>query len=808
MPRSLQEIFSNSQPHPNTVTVPLQKQERSLDQIFAKSRAKYLGANDTMAPLPSAPPSPDQTPPPADPMAPPTAPPDASGLLTPTAPPSPSATPPPQQDASGLLGGNKPPAPPEEKPTLMTAPITTIAKSAAGVAGAVGNAFLHPIDTLKNMGSIGAGAIKAGGNYIDPNGPQTDDEDTQKFNAMTGYFKNRYGSIEGLKKTLNEDPVGMATDIATFFEGGGGALAKLGDVSDVSAISRAGKTLKAVGETINPVSQGIRATGKVLGAVTGAKNLSPFSRTADATAIKTAQDTGIQLPVSAMTKNRFVQGAEAVTQHGLFGAPIKEGIATAREGITNLANNAKTKIVDLVNSVKNSANETAASITPGASFTAKDVGSFIKNKFEGYVSDFNTKKGALYDQITTAMEGKTANPTNSVQALKDIIEQKGLAGAAAPTSETNYFKGILDDLTKKPKVTDTGILGPGGATIKRTAAASLPTWEELKAMRTEVGKRLESNDPIYTGNKAQLGKLYGALSEDLDASAKAVSPEMEKSIDAVNGYYKETIGKINSPFGRTIANSDPEDLLKNFVKPNNETDLARLKEVAGPEAFQRVSSSFLTDIIKKSSKDGVLDFSMLKKNIGKYDVPTLKALLGEDQLAKIQSMTTRGGYQQMLQDILASKGGDIEKLKQSLADFQKEVSANPEEAKKLLSPEEYKKFNAAMKESEQSRILDTSLKRGTKMAEGSQTAFIGKTSATGALFLTHPIYVIASLLGERQFSKFLSSPEGRAFFTTGLDVGGKSGDYLKSISSQLGSKALSAFQAGRTSQVADGQQNQ
>lgn len=78
----------------------------------------------------------------------------------------------------------------------------------------------------------------------------------EKANAIAKFYATRYGSLEGFKKALAEDPVGIAMDLGTVLSGGEAGVSKLGPIAKVAAkavdpvaaISGTAKTAGKIGE--------------------------------------------------------------------------------------------------------------------------------------------------------------------------------------------------------------------------------------------------------------------------------------------------------------------------------------------------------------------------------------------------------------------------------------------------------------------------------------------------------------------------------------------------------------------------------
>ncbi len=155
--------------------------------------------------------------------------------------------------------------------------ISNIPKSGGQFVSSLASAVLHPIQTVKGLGSIAAGGVEK----LIP-GQQGQEK---AFDSVVDFFKKRYGGVEALKKTMYEDPVGFLADASTLLSGGGALAAKVGELSDISKLARAGEIASRVGEVIEPTKVGVnalkaiaappvrlasRAVGETLGFTTGA----------------------------------------------------------------------------------------------------------------------------------------------------------------------------------------------------------------------------------------------------------------------------------------------------------------------------------------------------------------------------------------------------------------------------------------------------------------------------------------------------------------------------------------------------------
>jgi hypothetical protein len=155
-------------------------------------------------------------------------------------------------------------------------------KSAVMYGKSLVDPVLHPVDTAKAVGNVAVGAAQsATGSTLGM------DDKTAFAQAIGDYYKNRYGGMENIKKTVSEDPVSVAGDIAAVLSLGGGALSKAGKLSDITSAARAGGLMSQAATWIDPMTMAVRpiaATGlpeKLYGAaLKPSTTLSPEERAA------------------------------------------------------------------------------------------------------------------------------------------------------------------------------------------------------------------------------------------------------------------------------------------------------------------------------------------------------------------------------------------------------------------------------------------------------------------------------------------------------------------------------------------------
>lgn len=155
------------------------------------------------------------------------------------------------------------PAPPEDFGEIRQAPSFTIGEvagqaarnipeSAVEFGRAVAQPFLHPIETAQSLGTLAEGIAQKFTPGVQPSEEVVD--------SVWDFFKDRYGGLENIKRTIAEDPVGFTADLSGILSAGGALAGKI-----TSASSKAAKIAKSVGKVGRAIDP-LKAAGLVVSA--------------------------------------------------------------------------------------------------------------------------------------------------------------------------------------------------------------------------------------------------------------------------------------------------------------------------------------------------------------------------------------------------------------------------------------------------------------------------------------------------------------------------------------------------------------
>ena len=225
--------------------------------------------------------------------------------------------------------------------------VPSVIDEASGIVDAV----LSPIDTATSVAQLGGGLLSMVG---------IGDFDQGTARALGQYYANKYGSMEGFKRELAENPASILADVAVVFTGGAGAATKLGIPAKLASrvqrmgpkAVRAGEIAATAAKNIDPITAltnivakgvpaAVRGTGQVAGRV--ASGTFGASTGAGGDAVREAAKVGF---------DRSVAGAPTPAANAFLDAMRNPGenvdniVQLARDGVANLRQQASQSYTD------------------------------------------------------------------------------------------------------------------------------------------------------------------------------------------------------------------------------------------------------------------------------------------------------------------------------------------------------------------------------------------------------------------------------------------------------------------------------
>lgn len=300
--------------------------------------------------------------------------------------------------------------------------LTNLPASVGGVLKGVGEAVMHPVDTAKSVAQVAAGgAIRAlpqgAQEYLRANAsnPELFNEAMQKSGAVGEMYKNRYGSLEGLRDTLATDPAGVAADLSSVLTGAGAA-------TKVGALSKAGAA-------VDPLVAALRG-GKaaVTGAGSVAKNYLGMRTGAGSEAISEAYRSG-------------KEGNRAFAENLRGQAPMTDVLETAKADLAEMGRQKQAEYRSGIANVK--ADKTILDLS--------GVDSAIQNAFDRVSFKGQIKDSKAADAVSQARElvdnWKNLDPAeyHTPEGLDALKQQVGAVLESIPFEQKNA-RAVVGDV--------------------------------------------------------------------------------------------------------------------------------------------------------------------------------------------------------------------------------------------------------------------------------------------------------------------------------------------------------------------------
>jgi len=492
--------------------------------------------------------------------------------------------------------------------------VSSGANAVGGIISSVANVFNPDMkkNTVANVARLGLGTAQ----LLDPTLVLgTGQEETAR--NVGRFYDQRYGVSDALKgdfkgakqkivNTAYNDPVGAALDISSVI-GGAGALARgAGTASKVAGLSRAGQTLEKVSRFTDPlqvVGMGLGKAGSKVSSL--ARGTARVAENADDIArLKNIfSKNNVELPASATTNNQFVRQAEALTAKGPLGSKVDARFQASSQLPKTLLQDVTDANVSDVAAVRNS------------------LGESVRGDLKKYATGFKKQANTIYDDLEKTLGDTPVQPLKTQTMIDKLYDQQKMSALPQVGGQK-----LLEDLFLNLENTD--------------------TYAALNQTRKDVGQLLNSTDPLASGQKAQLKAIYGAIESDLKNVADTGNPSIAGALKTktnIDAKWNEFRKLMNKQEGKNIFSdvTDIEDIVPRIYKPNNASSINRLKQFANPATFKELGDTLITQIVNGSvnQRTGLIDPLKWKNVLAKWDTPTLRAALGDDGLARIETLS-------------------------------------------------------------------------------------------------------------------------------------------------------------------------
>ncbi len=430
---------------------------------------------------------------------------------------------------------------------LGQAVVNTPASAGRMVSGLY-EAVTSPVQTISGLMDVAAGGLqnvlpKPVTDFINQfeTNPEAAQRAVKTANAMGGVYKERYGTLEGIKNTIATDPVGVAGDLSTLLAGGAGlargASAVAGPGRVGSAISSVADKLSTASNVTNPINAMVKAPG-------------------------IAYDLA-----SALTK----QGLSLKT--GVGTEPITQAVKAGREGNTTFVENMRGQVP--ITQVLDDAKTNLAKMNLDKQ---KDYRSGMVNiKNDKSVLDFAGIDKAIKDAESLAyFKGKIKDKTaatvlNDIKAKVSDWKKSDPAEFHTPEGMDNLKQSLWEDFGKLGMEEKTAFSAGKQVydAVKNQISTQAPEYSKVMKNYSEATDQIkEIERALSLGNKASA-----------DTAMRKLQSLMRNNVNTNYGQRLELAKQLEAMGGNEMMPALAGQAMNEF------TPRGLQRATAGPEAF-------------------------------------------------------------------------------------------------------------------------------------------------------------------------------------------------------------------------------
>lgn len=181
--------------------------------------------------------------------------------------------------------------------------------------------------------------------------------------------------------------------------------------------------------------------------------------------------------------------------------------------------------------------------------TAERAGRAIETGIKGFVERFKATSSRLYDDVDRHVD---VNAPTQLSATRRFLSEKITPVAGAEETSQLLSSKFLDDVSRALDTDLQSALAQG--------VDGLP-YSSIKALRSRVGEKLSNLSLIDDASKADLKRLYGALSDDLTTYVQGTNnPAASRAVTRANDFYRAGRNRIDNIESVVNKNGGPEKI--------------------------------------------------------------------------------------------------------------------------------------------------------------------------------------------------------------------------------------------------------
>lgn len=304
---------------------------------------------------------------------------------------------------------------------------------------------------------------------------------------------------------------------------------------------------------------------------------------------------------------------------------IEGGLGQTLGGAATVAGTYQQAVQELGDVIKRVGNE-AAGANPAA------AGQLIIDAANNFQKRFQTRSGELYERVGDLMpKGQVFDAPNTQQIIKDLQGAGFDSPALAEALQDKKTIKILE-----------AIFNPEGKV----------SYNDLKRVRTRMGDLLKDKPAfgMLDATSADIRRIYGALSKDMDASAMSVGGEVAEAASRASKFFRvgmETIeNKINPLVTQGGQVLDPQKVYERVsagTRKQMATTEQQLGQFVPPSSRRAVGVAQLGQMAGETASPAKIVSGLEKARMGTGRLPsTLQNVPGIQDIETVASALKQG----------------------------------------------------------------------------------------------------------------------------------------------------------------------
>lgn len=268
-----------------------------------------------------------------------------------------------------------------------------------------------------------------------------------------------------------------------------------------------------------------------------------------------------EVPTAGMASGKpSLQQAETVSSSVMGGGAL-------RKKSESIAANMQKRLAQIADDL---------STKEGAEAAGLEIKKGIQGK-GGFLDRFRSTSSVLWNKADSMIDGSQPVRLQNTKSTLNEIVRGDRVGEILDNPKLVQLKAVVDE------------------------SDSLD-YSTLKSLRSSIGQKIGNNDLISDIPRAELKRVYGALTQDIKTAAAESSPEALKAFERANKYTRTGHDRIDDYLERISTKVEPEKIFQAVAKGGEGTQtINAVKRSLKPEEWEVVASNVVRRMGRSTS---------------------------------------------------------------------------------------------------------------------------------------------------------------------------------------------------------------